>query len=398
MRRSVRVLVYNSQEACSASLRSELLSIEGLQIVAEVDELVLIEQAVRQFPSEIILINLDPEPDAVIPVARKIAEGNPGLAVFATSESNDGEYILAVMRAGVREFLPKPINRQHLTEAVQKVMSQVTKSLKLGKLISIIGTIGGSGASSLAVNLAVELSDLSPDHPVALVDMDFRYGQLATMMDLQSDYTLADLSQTPEQLDVAMIQKAMVKHSTGVHLLARPHHISQADQITAANCASVLGALQQMYRYVVVDGPVRSDPGGIAIFDMVDIGLIVLQLLVTSARNTHRILQGLAQEGYNLDRFKLICNRVSRESAHLELKHVEQTLNRKFFYQLPDDWKTIGSSINMGQPLKEYAPKARLRQSIRELAGMICDTNKVVAAEEEGRSGLLNTLFSAVKT
>src|SRR5690606_6238009 len=142
--------------------------------------------------------------------------------------------------------------------------------------------------------------------------------------DLQADYTIADLTDTPEQLDSNIIDKAMVKHSSGVHLLARPNSFSQADHITAAHCVAVLSTLQQMYEYVVVDGPSRFDPGGQAVLDLADVNLLVLQLLVTSVRNVHRMLEELRDGGYNLSRFQLLCNRVGRDSSHLCVEHVEK--------------------------------------------------------------------------
>ncbi|MBI4581745.1 MAG: hypothetical protein HY718_18760, partial [Planctomycetes bacterium] len=247
MRRSVRVIVFNADEDYAAPLRAELLHIPGVQIMAEVDEPALIEQAVGQFPAEVLMAHLDPAPDACLPIAARIATTHPDMAVFVISESTSGQHVLTAMRAGVREFLTKPLDAKLLTESIEKVLSQASSAVQLGTLVSVIGSIGGAGASVIATNLAVELASMVQERPVALVDLDFRHGQLGTMLDLQADYTIADLCDTPEQLDEGMIRRAMVKHSSGVELLARPNTFMQADQITAAHCASVLGTLQQLY-------------------------------------------------------------------------------------------------------------------------------------------------------
>ena len=121
--------------------------------------------------------------------------------------------------------------------------------------------------------------------------------------------------------------------------------------------------------------------------------LLVIQLLVTSVRNVHRMLDELREGGYNLDRFHLICNRVGRESAHLELGHVEETLKRSIVHQIPDDWKTVSSAINMGEPLIEHAPKSKIRAAIRELAELIFDPD-VGTPQAADKSGLLSRIFS----
>jgi pilus assembly protein CpaE len=394
MKQSIRVIVFNADEDYSATLRSELLSIPGVQIVAEVDEIPLIEQAVAQFPAEVLVVHLDPLPDLVLPTVAVVATGRPNLAVFVISENTDGRLILTVMRAGVREFLTKPISREQLAEAIGKVVANSEATAELGRVISVFGTVGGAGASVLTANLGVELAAIAENRPVAVVDMDFRYGQLGTMLDLQADYTIADLCDTPEQLDAGMIAKAMVKHSSGVHLLARPNQFSQADHITAAHCASVLSSLQHMYEYVVVDGPNRFDPGGLAILDLSQNVLMITQLLVTSVRNTHRMLDELRGGGYNLDRFALVCNRTGRDSAHLEISHVEETLKRKIAHQIPDDWKTVSAAINMGVPIREVNQKSKVRAAIRELAGRLANPQEDDETGEVNQGGLLSKIFN----
>ena len=387
------MIVFNADEEYSSLLRAELLGISGVQIVAEVDEPALIEQAVSQFPAEIIIAHLDPMPDVVLPMVAQAAASRPDVAFFVISASTDPQHILTSMRAGIREFLTKPLEPRLFSEAVDKVMSKVSRQVEVGRLISVLGTIGGAGASIMATNLAVELASVEPGRPVALVDLDFRYGQLGTMLDLQPDYTIADLCDTPEQLDQSMIERAMVKHSSGVHLLARPNNFGQADQITAAHCASVLSALQQVYGYVVVDGPNRFDPGGQSVLDLADTNLLLIQLLVTSVRKTHRIVEELREGGYPLDRFRLVCNRVGRDSSQLSVEHVEATLKMKVNYQIPDDWKAVSSAVNMGVPLAESAPKSRARMAIRELAQSICGPG-LTAGNGRKNAGLLGRIFS----
>ncbi len=394
MRRSVRVIIFNGDEDYAAPLRSEILRIAGVQIVAEVDDPSLVEQAVAQFPAEVLIANLDPCPDITLPVASRIAGSRPDLAVFVVSESTDGQRILTAIRSGIREFFTKPLDATLLAQSFEKMLSQATSAIELGVLVSVIGSMGGAGSSVIATNLAVELAGLAKDRPVALVDLDFRYGQLGTMLDLQADYTLADLCDTPEQLDESMVKRAMIKHGSGVHLLTRPNSFAQADQITAAHCVSMLSTLQQIYEYVVVDGPSRSDNSASAVLDLADINLLVMQLLVPSVRNVHRMIEALRDSGYNLDRFQLVCNRVGRESAHLCVEHVEATLNLKVSHQIPDDWKSVSSSVNMGMPLAESAPKSRTRLALREMAEHIARPQGAPVDVERARGGLFGRIFS----
>jgi pilus assembly protein CpaE len=189
-----------------------------------------------------------------------------------------------------------------------------------------------------------------------------------------------------------MILKAWVKHETGEHVLTRPHSFSQAELISAAHCASVLTSLQQMCEYIVVDGPTRADPGGRSVLDSADFNLMVIQLLVTSVRNTSRMMQELSAQGFNTDRIAFVCNRQGRESAHMEISHVEQTLNRTMYASVPDDWKSVSSSINIGRPLKADYERTKVRQAIAQLALKI-HSPEVAEANDAGKGGLLGKFF-----
>jgi septum formation inhibitor-activating ATPase MinD len=162
--------------------------------------------------------------------------------------------------------------------------------------------------------------------------------------------------------------------------------------ITAAHCAIVLASLQEMCAYVVVDGPTRHDPGGRSVLDSADFNFLVLQLLVTSVRNTDRMIQELAVQGFNTDRISFICNRLGRESAHLGVDQVESILNRRILMTIVDDWKVVSASINIGQPLKTEWDRSRVRQDILNLALRVHAPERF-AAEKPRSTGLLGKLW-----
>lgn len=393
----VRVILFTAQEDYAVSLRQAVLGVDGVKIVAEVDDTILLAQATERFSADVVLIDLDPLPDEVLPVAGALAMERPDLSVFAVSESSDGQLILSAMRTGIGEFLTKPIDVELLRLGLEKVAARRKDSRVDGRLITLIGSAGGVGTTTIACNLAVELADLVGADKVALVDLDYRFGQVATLLDVQPSYTIADLTESAEQIESSVIESAMVHHGTGVHVLARPNGFTQADMITAAHCAGVLSALQQMYEYVIVDGPTRFDMGTKAVLDIADLNLLVIQLLVTSIRNVHRIVDEMRMIGFNMDRVKIIANRVGKESGIISPDYVKETLNHEIYYSLPDDWPSASGSINMGVPLIQEYGKSKIRLGVRELAERIHRPEQQgVAASSAGKGvgGLLSKMFS----
>lgn len=414
MSRTIRVIVVNSDEEATAELRSHLLSVEGVKIVAEIDEPVFLTQALDQFPAEVLLIHLDPNPVAMMEIVAPLVEARKEqLAAIGMTEDRNAELVVRAMRAGMREFLWKPFPPEQLSEILKRVGAELgSGGRKFGRLIPVVGTCGGVGVTTLVTNLAVELAQLKDatgnGNPprVALVDLDFRFGQVATFLDAQPTYTIADLCDTPEHIEPQMIERVVIKHSSGVHILSQPNDLERAERITAAQAAAVLSALQEHYDFVVTDGPIRIDPTARSVLDMTDVCLMVLQLVVPSVRNADRWLQDLRQKGYNLDRIRMVCNRFGREAGFLEQSDVETTLGRKLTWMLPDDWKTSSAAVNVGTPLLEWAPKSKLRMAYRQIAqalaagihGADADDDEPTAEAAEGPRKGLFSLFAGQKS
>jgi len=389
-----RVILFNTDETYGSELRATLLSFRGAKIIAEVDEPALLTQAVEQFPADVAIVNLDPNVEAVLQVAGQIAADKPDLAVFAISESTDGQLILAAMRLGIREFLTKPLDSEFLATALEKATRRRLETVTQGRLITVLGSAGGVGATSIATNLAVELASLT-ERGVALADLDFRFGQVATMLDLEATYTVADLCESHEQLEPQVIERALMPHHSGVRVLARPGQFAQAENITAAHCVGVLSGLSAMHDYVVVDGPNRFDPGAKAVLDIADDILVVLHLLVPCVRNLSRMITSLREAGFNMDRIKLICNRNGRDSSALSLDDVRETLGLQVHAVLPEDWVTVSGAINLGEPFSTHAPKSRLAIAFRDLAKRLHQPGDDADETGDGkRNGLLSRIFA----
>jgi pilus assembly protein CpaE len=389
MARGIRAIVINLEEEYAIELRSKFLAVEGLKIVAELDEPALFDTAIKQFPADLVVIHLDPDPESLIRLGAQIVEKYPDLALFAVSASDNPQLILQAMRSGFREFLLRPIEDQHLAEALNRISKLATSQMETGKLICTLGAVGGCGATTFAVNLACELAQVAKRSAV-VVDLDLYFGHVATLLDLTPQFSLADLCQTLDSIDPSMVEKALIKHETGLSVLARPIHFAQAGQITVANIATILNTLCTMFDYVVCDGPSRVEAVKPGILDLADTTFVILNLTVPAVRNIDRVMQELTREGYNLDRMKLILSRFATEHNTLSVEDIEQTLNRKIFASLPEELKTINTAINTGQPLLTGAPKSKIRQIIKNLALNIHDPQADSALKNNiARGGLL---------
>ena len=394
MAQGLRVILFNAQEEYGPELRGAALRFAGTKIMAEVDDMALLAPTVQKIPAHVLIVNLDPEPAVLLPMAGEIAAANPDLAVFVVTESTDRQLILDAMRQGLKEFLAKPIDARMLGSALQRVADRLTSGGPQGRLITVVGAAGGVGATVLATNLACELVSFA-SRGVCLVDLDYRFGQVGTLLDLDPTYSIADLCETPERLEQQVIEKTLVRHSSGVHVLCRPPTFAQADTITAAACVGALSGLGSMFEYVVVDGPLRYDPGAKAVLDISDCILLTLELLVPDVRNIQRMLDSMKQVGFNLERLRLVCNRLGKASSTLSVSDVETTLGLDVYATIPDDWVAVSSSINLGDPLAKNHARSRVRHSIMELAQRLHKgEDETSDANVSRKGGLLSKVFS----
>ncbi len=393
MAKNIKFIVMSTVEESALELRTHLLAIQGVRILAEVDDSALLGPAVSQFPVDVLMVNLDPAPDAILPILADVASSNPDLTIFACSASTDGPLILKAMRLGIKEFFPVPIEAAQLTEAIAKVEVTKADAVASGKLITVMGASGGIGATMIAANLAAELAKLATGG-VTVADLDYRFGQIATVLDIAPTYTLADLCGSPEALEPAVIERALTLHEMGMHVLSRPQSFSEADIITGASCMGVVSSLLQMNEYVVTDGPTRFDIGGTSVLSLSDTNLLVVQSLVPCVRNAMRILETLRSNGHNTENTKLVCNRVGRDSGHLTVKQVSETLGIDVFATLPDDWVTVSTSMNLGEPLATNAPKSKLHATIVEMARLLHDPLGQQAGSDDPKKGLIGRIFA----
>lgn len=393
MGKDVKFIILTPDGELATELRAKLLAQCGVKIMAEIEDAALMAQAVAQFPVDILLVDLDPNPESILPIIGGLASENRDLVIFTTSSSTEGSLILKVMRTGVREFIPKPIDDKLLTEAIDRIRATQPDTETQGRLITVVGTSGGVGATFVAINLAVELAAIRKEH-VAIVDLDYRHGQVATLLDVDPSYTLADLCGSTEQLDEQIVARALTEHQTGVRILSRPNNLEQAEMITAASCLSVASTLLQFNDFVVCDGPTRFDVGSKSILTLADTTLLVVQQLVPCVRTATRLLENMRENGLISDRIKLVCNRVGRMSGHLSVNDLTSTLGLDAFACLPDEWETASGAINLGEPLITNSPKSKLRAAIQEIAQSLHGAEEEVDEKDAPKQGLMGRIFA----
>jgi pilus assembly protein CpaE len=340
---------------------------------------------------ELLISELDEDRGKTFSQVQAILGASPSAEIFLTSAYTDSEVLLEVLRAGVKEFIPQPINRAELEEALLRFKERHREKkpapVKRGKLITIIGSKGGVGTTTIAVNLAVSLLQVNPDCSVVLVDLNPQFGDAALFLDMEPAHTMGDVAKNIGRLDETFLMSILSKHSSGLYLLPSANAVEEIGLLTPEAAEKTLELLQTMFDYVVIDSGESLADTTLATLNISPTIFLVCTLTLPVLRNTKRLLNILSHLHYPTDNISIIVNRYEKHTE-VSLKDMEEVLGRKAAWMIPNDYFTTMNAINKGQPLFTISGRADMTKNFLKLAQTLR-----TGEQEEHKTSLFSRLF-----
>src|SRR6202158_5297685 len=264
---AIRILVVDDS-GMMRSMLSHLIEAEPGMVV--VGEAATGHEAIRraaELQPDIVLMDIHmPDMDGIQATWLVSSRAPHGAVIMVPSEERI-DSLQKAMSAGAQGYVLKPFgNGTQLFQTIREVHGRssarrmqgipgapLDPSLRprIGKRIAVLGPKGGVGTTTLAVNVALLLRE-QRQAPIALFDADFLGGDTTIQLDLLPQYTMLDLVPHADELYSRLIDQVMVKHRTGLHVLARPTNPEQAEVLTAEHVRKILSSLAQMYEHVVI--------------------------------------------------------------------------------------------------------------------------------------------------
>lgn len=392
-----RIAICDPSDLTRDPLRNLLLGMDSVWMEAESPRYEFFPDVVYQSSPDVVIVALDSDQAKALQLISQLKAEHPGLPILAVSGRGDGQSILQALRAGAKEFLTQPVVLEELLNILRRLGeggdSGGPKQSAL--TIAVLGSRGGVGCTSLAINLGCTLAH-DKNHNVALIDLDLALGDADVALDLVSDHTLAEVAQNIERLDMQFLRRALCKHSTGLEVLPHPMRIEELGMIHEEHLQRLLSLLRASYTHLILDLSKSFTVMDLTALRMADVILLVTQLELTSIRNAVRILHTMgagAEENVN-EKVRLIVNRVGYESSEIELKKAEETIGLSAYWQIPNDSKALLGARNAGVPLVQHAPKCKAQVAINGLSNILC--GKPARPEPApGGSGLLSGIFGS---
>lgn len=383
-----RLAICDPVNATREPLRNFLLGLDGVSVEAESNRYEYFRDVVEQYAPDIVIISLDSDPNRGLQLIQQISREMPRVAILAVSSRTDGPFILQTLRSGAKEFLTQPVQLEELITALGRVTSSVPAApdggvqpgpaVKAGGLstcqvISIVGSRGGIGCTSIAVNLGVALA-MDKENKVCLVDLDMALGDTDVTLDIIPSYTLADVAANISDLDQKFLKGALSRHETGLFLLPHPLQLDDIGLVHEEHLQRLISLLRTAHTHVVLDLSKSFRPTDFAAMQLSDIILLIAQLELTSIRNCVRLIQSLKNNANTeslADRLRVVINRVGADDQDITIARAEESIGRKVFWQVPNDSKAMLGSRNVGKPLALHAPKSKAWQSLQQLSQVL---------------------------
>jgi len=216
-----------------------------------------------------------------------------------------------------------------------------------------------------------------------LLDLDLALGDVDVFLDTIPEYTLADVAQNIERLDLTLLKKSLTVHSSGIHLLPRPIQLEDSRLITPDNLQRVIGLLKTSFTHMVIDTSKGFSSLDIMAMQMSDHILMVTQLDLPCLRNVVRMMMTFDEDPDLREKVKVVVNRQGQESGQISYKKAQETIGREIFWQIPNDYRVMAEVRNNGVSLLDHAPKAGITHSLGQLADTLCGNLSEAEAEEK---------------
>lgn len=250
----------------------------------------------------------------------------PGTKVIAIGDHNDVALYRDLQTVGITDYLVKPLTRELITKALAPKtngsgeMARGPTTLKLGKMVAIIGARGGVGTTTLAANLGWYLANCQ-SRRVALVDLDLQHGDCSLLFNIETTPGLRDALANPLRLDPLLLERIMTQHGERLFVLGGEEPLQEHVQFAPAAVDTLFSVLRSQFHYVIVDVPRIPIPAYRRAFEIADRRVIVVDQTMRSMRDAVRLKKAFGDTPGS-ERPIFVLNREDEAGSH-GLSHKE---------------------------------------------------------------------------
>jgi pilus assembly protein CpaE len=348
--------------------------------------------------TRICFIDYDANTEEAIWITARLRAEYPDVHCFAVSSHSEPDRIIGAMRAGCAEYLVKPVEHERVLDGLTRAeakQKEKARSRVRGKVITLVGAKGGTGVTSLALHLALELA-AEGRNKCLLVDQHPALGDASLYLGTgRHKYSFYELASNRDRLDEDLLKGFLLQHDSGLELLDSPEAVDAIYGAPRSAVEHTLAFLAETYQYLVIDCPPALTEGTRACIAASDQVAIVMTAELPSVRNTVSYIEHLLELGYNPNTIYVVLNRYSKKGP-LSDDRIESALGRSISLRVPNSYNEVVRAINSGTPIsggKKSAFCAAIQKWAHELGSSGNANSPAVAEVAPAPRGGLRALF-----
>jgi pilus assembly protein CpaE len=358
-------------------IRNEKLRDQLSMIIASIDGF-LIQSAHDTMPSDLLVLEIGDDTVRDFDTLSRAKATNRARDFFITSKSTNPDVLIQALRIGVKEFIPQPVNEAELRKALLRLRDGSEPSpavqrgpARKGQILNVLGVKGGVGTTTIAVNLADSLVRLDGAPSVAIIDMNRLFGEIPLFLSLEHVFNWVDVSKNIARLDATYLTGILYRHRSGLRVLPSPDRVDDKYTVTPQVVEALLRLMRTMFDYVIIDSGQAVDDISKMILRSADKVLLVAGLSMPCLINVKKLMKTFRDLGYPPEPWvEVVVNRFDKKSV-ITLREAEQSIGKKVFWAVPNDFHATMSAINQGKPLSLVEPAAEVTEAISEMAAAL---------------------------
>ena len=328
----------------------------------------------------------------------KLSNQFPNCPIIGAGHPQDVQQLLEFVKMGVKDFLNVPLRLNEVSNLLSKIkLRSVEAPTKAsGKIVAIYSPKGGVGVTFLAANLAVALAKENSSR-VAICDLSLECGDVSTYLNLTPKYTIRDVIDNDQLLDISFLEGAMLTHESGVRILAAPREHQNpptSDNINALK--SIFALLRQNFDFILIDAG-HMDPGLLQ-FVLAESDTIFLMGNpdVASLKGLISLVKKMKTLHYSSQKIQVIMNRYNSKNQ-VDANEFEKITNHPVACLLPNNYALCIQAVNTGDPISKINDKADLSKKIAELAQMMVRSSGISIQANQTKSSSPKSMLEMAK-
>ena len=315
------------------------------------------------------VVQVDPDTPASVKRFQRLAD-SVDTPLIAAAYEPPLALVRSLIRAGAHDVVPLPLSIEDLQSALASLPERKRapeSKVQTGKLVSVIKSVGGVGATALLTQLAIRYaaSEAAVGREACILDLDVQFGDVAFQLGLQPKLSLADLLEAGSRLDGELIRATTIEHGSGLKVVAAPKEMMPLEGLSNEHLMRIVDVASQEFGTVFLDLPTNWTNWSLSFVARSDLVLLITELTVAGLNRAKRQLELLESQGLgNLD-VRIVVNRYEKSQARtIRPSDVREALGRDMAYTIGNDFALVRTAIDRGIPLSEVKRKNALLKDL----------------------------------